>query len=88
MSRFAEAIETARVDVVPKIVLGARDGGTPGAPGGSTGGILDALLAMLLSERVGLDIPSAGAAPGPRAAAIRSDLQGRIDGETNGSNGR
>jgi uncharacterized membrane protein YqiK len=88
MNRFAEAIETARVDVVPKIVLGARDGGTGAGPGGGTGGILDALLAMLLSERVGLDVPSTGAAPGPRAAAIRSELQGRMAGETNGSTGR
>ena len=45
MSRFAEAIETAHVDVVPKIVVSG------GGAGGN--GLLDALLAIVLSDKLG-----------------------------------
>src|SRR5262249_60588901 len=46
MSRFAEAIQASRVDVVPKVVIG-------GQAGSSTGSVMEALLAMLLSEKIG-----------------------------------
>ncbi|HTQ44561.1 MAG TPA: SPFH domain-containing protein, partial [Polyangiaceae bacterium] len=50
MNRFAEAIEQAGVDVVPKIVVGGQ-----GPGGGGTGGssLLEALLAIVLSDRLG-----------------------------------
>src|SRR4029079_7551036 len=47
MSRFAEAIERSKVDVVPKIVVG---GGAAGGQGGSS--LLEALLAMVLSDKL------------------------------------
>jgi uncharacterized membrane protein YqiK len=52
MNRFAEAIEQARVDVVPKIVVG---GGGAGGAGGAAGGssLLEALLAIVLSDKLG-----------------------------------
>ncbi len=50
MSRFAEAIETAHVDVVPKIVV---SGGSPGGSVGAGGSLLDALLALVLSDKLG-----------------------------------
>ena len=82
MARFAEAIERARVDVVPKILIG----GGPGAPEPSGGGfgsgsVVEALLSMLLSERmeanreVGTPPPSR-----PQAEALRKELEGRISG--------
>ncbi|HEY8091304.1 MAG TPA: SPFH domain-containing protein [Polyangiaceae bacterium] len=49
MNRFAEAIETARVDVVPKIVVGGGTGA--GGTGGSS--LLEALLAIVLSDKLG-----------------------------------
>jgi uncharacterized membrane protein YqiK len=52
MSRLAQAIEVARVDVVPKIVIGGQ--GPDGA--GSTSSIFQALLTMLLSDKVGVDV--------------------------------
>jgi uncharacterized membrane protein YqiK len=82
MSRFAEAIEHAGVDVVPKIVIGSRDGrdGHDGSGETATGGgsVLEALLTILLSERMGIDVSDASAAPSQAAAAIRADLQRRI----------
>ncbi len=76
MSRFAEAIQAAGVDVVPKIVIGGS-----GADGkGGNGNVMEALLAMLLSDKVGESLIGE-AAIGPRSAAaeaIRQGLQARI----------
>src|SRR5262249_15720239 len=58
MSRFAEAIEQSKVDVVPKIVVG---GGGPGQ-GPAGGSLLEALLALVLSDKLG-DGARAAAAP-------------------------
>ena len=52
MERFAEAIETSHVDVVPKIVVGGAGGGAGGAGGSS---LLEALLAIVLSDKLGGD---------------------------------
>src|SRR5947208_1827418 len=49
MNRFAEAIQASRVDVVPRVVVGG--GGNGGSP--ATGSVMEALLTMLLSEKVG-----------------------------------
>jgi hypothetical protein len=49
MGRFAEAIEQAKVDVVPKIVVGGGEAGK-GAGGGN---VLEALLTLMLSEKMG-----------------------------------
>lgn len=75
MNRFAEAIQTSRVDVVPKILINGQGGGKidgQGMQGGSSS-LLEVLLAMLLSDK--LD-GAAGefAEPGPEAAEIRRQL--------------
>jgi uncharacterized membrane protein YqiK len=86
MSRFAEAIEHAGVDVVPKIVIGGRDGrdGREGNGEGIAGGssVLEALLTILLSERMGIDVADGSAAPSAAAVAIRADLQRRLTAPT------
>jgi uncharacterized membrane protein YqiK len=48
MNRFAEAIASAKVDVVPKVVVGSN--GDKG-----TGSVQEALLSMLLSDKLGED---------------------------------
>ena len=58
MNRFAEAIETARVDVVPRIVVGGKGNGA-----GGTGNVMEALLTMLLSERAGVSVSAAPESP-------------------------
>ena len=46
--RFAEALETSGVDVVPKVQI---DGGSQGA----SGGVLQALMTLLMADK--LDLP-------------------------------
>jgi uncharacterized membrane protein YqiK len=84
MARFAEAVERAGVDIVPKIVISGdgRDGhGTGDGSAGTspTGGhsILEALLTILLSERMGIDVAGT-TVPSPAAAAVREELQRRL----------
>jgi uncharacterized membrane protein YqiK len=70
MNRFAEAIEQAKVDVVPRINIGGGNGA--GASGG--GNLMEGLLAMLLSERMGTPINSANVAR-PEAEALRNQIR-------------
>ncbi len=46
--RFAQALETSGVDIVPRISLGGGGEGGSGAPGGP---LLQAIMAMILSEK-------------------------------------
>jgi hypothetical protein len=52
MSRFAEAVEKSRVDVVPRVVVGGS-GGEGGASGSS---IMEGLLTLLLSDKLNLEV--------------------------------
>ena len=70
LSRFAEAIQQAGVDVVPRIMIGGKDG--------SNGSIMEALMAMLLSERLSTGAANQGQrSPEAEAmlAQIRQSLQ-------------
>lgn len=54
MNRFAEAIQAAQVDVVPRIVInGGGNGGGQNANGTGGSSIFEAMMAMLLSEKMG-----------------------------------
>jgi len=81
MARFAEAVEHAGIDIVPKVVIGDRrgDGSGDGSNGSSPmgGTVLESLLALLLSERMGVDVAGT-TAPSPAAAAVREELQQRL----------
>jgi uncharacterized membrane protein YqiK len=73
MTRFAEAIEQARVDVVPKILIGGA--ATAGSDGiGHGGSVLEALLALLLSEKLAAETGEARP-PSPAAAAYRREIE-------------
>jgi len=70
MNRFAEAIERAGVDVVPKIVMGG------GAPSGASGGsLIEALLAMLLSDKLGAQVATSGTGATPEMESLKKDLR-------------
>lgn len=74
LSRFAEAIQQAGVDVVPRIMIGGKDG--------SNGSIMEALMAMLLSERLSTGAVDQGKrSPEAEAmlAQIRQSLQNKSD---------
>jgi uncharacterized membrane protein YqiK len=77
MQRFAEAIETARVDVVPKILIGGGSA-TGGAGDGLGGGnLVQALLAMLLSDKIA-DGGVTASAPSAAAQTYRDQIQARL----------
>ena len=83
MNRFAEAIQVSKVDVVPRVVVGG--GGAEGG-GGASGNVMEALLTMLLSEKMGNDL--VGAAAGARSAETEAMRKKIRDGmsEPDGSN--
>jgi uncharacterized membrane protein YqiK len=48
MDRFSAAVELARIDVVPKVMISG-----PGGAQGNQGSVFEAMLALLLSDRLG-----------------------------------
>jgi uncharacterized membrane protein YqiK len=82
MNRFAEAIESSRVDVVPKILV--NSGGSTGADGkGAVGGqagssFIEALLAMMLSDRIGEKLTMEPFPSSPEADEYRKKIEGQM----------
>lgn len=72
MTRFAEAIQQSRVDVVPKVVIGGHNG-----DGGGSASVMEALLTMLLSERVGATTSALATAqpPNPQSDELRGQIR-------------
>jgi uncharacterized membrane protein YqiK len=66
MNRFAEAIQQARVDVVPRVVIGGGN-----AQGGGGNNLMEGLLALLLSERMGVQL-SGGQSEAPRNPQVEA----------------
>ncbi len=71
MNRFADAIQQSRVDVVPRVVVG---GGKEGSA--TTGSIMEGLLTLLLSEKMGVSLAGQANAPrSPEAEALREQIR-------------
>ena len=72
LARFAEAIQQSGVDVVPKIIVG----GNPGPDGrGSSGNVMEALLTMMLSDKMLAMTHSASLEPPkPEVIAMRDQI--------------
>ena len=73
MNRFAEAIEAAKVDVVPRISI-TNGGGQGSGLGGGGNGLIEGLLAMLLSERMGGVLNAPETPRSPEAEALRQQI--------------
>jgi hypothetical protein len=77
LNRFAEAIQASQVDVVPKILIAGQNGKDGGSP--MTGNVMEALLTLMLSERLGGDINArrsrATRRPMPSASASKDDMK-------------
>jgi uncharacterized membrane protein YqiK len=75
LNRFAEAIQQSKVDVVPRVVVGAdKESGS--------GNIMEALLAMLLSDRFGALSNEAQGKRSEEAEQLRSDIRKSMTGKT------
>src|SRR5215471_4094184 len=82
MSRFAEAVERAGVDVVPKIMIQGSGTTSNGSATPSTGNVMEALLTLLLSEKISGDFSATTDAPrNPTIEAIRRQIQEGINKE-------
>ncbi len=85
INRFSEAIEKSRVDVVPKIVIGGAHAGNSensgrGFSGGGGANVIEGLIALLLSEKVGLDILNESRPPrNPATEAMRKAILTNIE---------
>jgi hypothetical protein len=71
MNRFAEAIEHAGVDVVPRISISGSGSGNGTSSGSS---LMEGLMAMLLSDRMGEQLSGNSNAIRPEAAAMRDQI--------------
>jgi len=75
LNRFAEAIQQSKVDVVPRVVVGAdKESGS--------GNIMEALLAMLLSDRFGALDNEAQTKRSDEAEQLRSEIRKSITTRT------
>jgi uncharacterized membrane protein YqiK len=71
MNRFARAIEKSRVDVVPRVLIGGHGGN--GSDG--KGNVLEALLTLLLSERLEAEGAKEPGRISPQAELLRGEIQ-------------
>jgi uncharacterized membrane protein YqiK len=71
MNRFAEAIQEARVDVVPRVLIGGGEQG-----GDSGGSLIQGLLAMLLSDKLGTGVTAdRPQVRSPEVEALRDEVR-------------
>ena len=73
MERFSEAVERGRLDVVPKVMIAG------GAGTGSQGSAFEALLALMLSDKVGDQVKDMPARD-PRLDHARDAIRDRLVG--------
>jgi uncharacterized membrane protein YqiK len=74
LTRFAEAIQEAKIDVVPRVVVGGNNG--EAGSNSSSGNIMESLLTLLLSDRFGaLDDNAKKAGRSPEATALRDEIR-------------
>lgn len=74
MSKFAEAIQAAKVDVVPRIVVSGGAGGGQGS-----GSVMEALLTMLLADKMGEPVRGEVGAPrNPEVEAMRQSMRASV----------
>ena len=73
MARFAEALQSSGVDVVPKVVIG-------GGKEGGQGNVMEALLTMLLSDKLGVSVGALGPRD-PQAEELRKKIREGLSAE-------
>jgi uncharacterized membrane protein YqiK len=83
LTRFADAIQQAKIDVVPRVVVGGGSGAN--GENGNTSNIMESLLTMLLSDRFGALDDKAQAARSPEAEALRKQIYDSMKKPTAGA---
>ena len=76
LQKFADAIQQAGVDIVPRVLIkGGADGDT------GTGSVIEALMAMLLSEKLGASVTE-GTPRSPEAEALLQQIKESMKGKS------
>ena len=70
MNRFAEAVEKSGVDIVPRLVIS----GNNGEGGNSNNNLIEGLMAILMSEKMGVTLTQERSDRKPEAEALRQDI--------------
>ena len=89
MKNFTDAIAQSKIDIVPRIVMGGNANGA----GGANGSVMETLLAMLLSDKLGEGSAVGEKAKSPELEALRSKIRGELMAQsatiesTNGNGG-
>lgn len=73
MKNFAGAIAQSKVDIVPRIVMGGAGNGA----GGANGSVMETLLAMLLSDKLG-EGATVEKSKSPELEALRSKIRSEL----------
>ena len=82
MNRFAEAVQQSRVDVVPRVVVSG--GGSENGAAGSS--IMEGLLTLLLSDKLGLEANATTARErSPQAEQLRNEIRQNLMEKREGS---
>jgi uncharacterized membrane protein YqiK len=74
LQKFAEAIQESGVDVVPRILI--KGSGGEGDTG--TGSVIEALMAMLLSEKLGVSVTEEQTPRSPQVEELQKQIQESI----------
>jgi uncharacterized membrane protein YqiK len=72
MNRFADAIQVSQVDVVPRVVVSGSGHDGNGSP--TNGSIMEGLLTLLLSEKMGVAVNTEQKPRSPEAEALRQQI--------------
>lgn len=72
MTQFAAAVRDARIDVVPRVVVGS-------GAGGQGASLIESLMALLLSERLGVSVAGDERERDPEVVALRKDIYRSIN---------
>lgn len=73
MKNFTDAIAQSKIDIVPRIVMG---GGANG--GGTNGSVMETLLTMLLSDKLGEGNAVGERSKSPELEALRTKIRGEL----------
>lgn len=86
MKNFTDAIAQSKIDIVPRIVMG---GGANGGAGGTNGSVMETLLTMLLSDKLGEGSVVSEKSKSPELEALRTKIRGELMAQsaTIGANG-